>query len=101
MALTPAPRRPRRWSHRAFGVVVRVFLVLGLMAMVAWPEWHEFGTEFFEPLFGGHSSSVDGYWAYGTRGKDVRYVRVGCVPTDDGRLRLLLRDSSLGVIAGR
>ncbi len=36
------PRRPRRWSLRAFGVLPRVVLVFALVALVGWPESHEF-----------------------------------------------------------
>ncbi len=77
--MTPPPRRPRRWSPRAFGVVVRVVLVIGLVAMVAWPECHY-------------------SWKVGMI-PDSEVTLTRCAGWVDGAI--LARDSSLGVIAPR
>jgi len=38
--MPPPPRRPRRWSAACTGTLVRLFVGVVLVALVAWPERH-------------------------------------------------------------
>ena len=92
MDVGPAPRRPRRWSPRAFGVVVRVALVVALVAMVAWPERHEFSAFRPECLWGTHQPSNAA-----RPPPRLELVRVSSSTDWDATTR----DTSLGVIVPR
>ena len=104
--VTPAPRRPRRWSRRGFGVVVRVVLVVALLAMVAWPEWHFIaardlarGDYYFSSLSRNFRALASPY--PGTVSRPVVLVVWFRSRRRDGADVGLCRDSSLGVIAPR
>ncbi len=104
-----APSRPRTWSPLAsFGAVVRAVLVVALVAMVAWPEWHHYVGERSRryrpgwPQFDRHLRGVYRRVPLRkTKHRRSRLSRVALVPVGGYRVRLLARESSLGTILPR